>query len=181
MNRDGEDMMGDEAVGRGADKVSAGPSESSMHESKQSGRQQVTEEVAQAYVAFGDAIRLAILPTWITADLTISQLKAVFFVAHYDVLTVSELARLLGIGNPGASVLVQQLVEQDVLERTEDAQDRRRALVSLTAAGRKLISGRREQIEAKFRQCLNEVSDAELAGLQRGFEALLEVVRSEQV
>lgn len=134
-------------------------------------------EAVLAYLAFSDALRLAILPSWITADLTISQLKAIFILAHHGMLTVSELAKLLGIGNPGASILVQQLVEQELAVRSEDIQDRRRTLVSLTVQGTKLISGRREQLEARLSQWLSQLDDDELTGLLRGFRALAEIVR----
>lgn len=143
-------------------------------------RTQLANEAVQAYLAFGDAMRLAILPNWITADLTISQVKAIVLLAHHGVLTVGALAGLLGIGNPAASVLVQRLVEQELAERSEDIQDRRRTLVSLTEQGNKLISGRREQTEARLRHWLGQLGDDELMELLRGLRALLGIVESEQ-
>jgi DNA-binding MarR family transcriptional regulator len=143
-------------------------------------RIQLANEAAQSYLELADAIRLTTLPGWITADLTISQVKAVFLLAYHGALAVSELAGLLGIGNPAASILVQQLVEQELVERSEDIQDRRRTLVSLTARGTKLISGRREQIEARLLPWLSQLSDDELTDLLRGLRALVEIVRSER-
>ncbi|RPI48269.1 MAG: MarR family transcriptional regulator, partial [Chloroflexi bacterium] len=102
---------------------------------------QEVAEAVQAYLALGDAIRLASLPGWIVADLTISQLKALGLLEHHGTLAVSELARSLSVGNPAASILVQQLVDQALVERSEDARDRRRTLVRLTTQGADLISG----------------------------------------
>lgn len=144
-------------------------------------RTQQTKEAVQVYLELGDAIRLAALPSWITADLTISQVKAVFLLAHHGALAVSELAGLLGIGNPAASILVQQLVEQELVERSEDAQDRRRTLVSLTAQGTQLISSQREQGETRLRHWLSQLEDDQLVDLLHGLRALVEIVRSEQV
>lgn len=146
----------------------------------ESWRAQLANEAVQAYLELGDAIRLAALPGWITADLTISQLKAVFLLTHHGALAVSELAALLGVGNPAASILVQQLVEQGLVERSEDAQDRRRTLVRLTAQGTKLISGPREQGEARLRRWLSQLGDDELKGLLHSLRILVEIVRSEQ-
>lgn len=143
-------------------------------------RIQLANEAVQAYLELGDAIRLATLPSWVAADLTASQVKAVFLLAHHGALAVSELAGLLGIGNPAASVLVQQLVEQELVERSEDTRDRRRTLVSLTVRGTKLISGPREQRETRFRRWLSQLGDGELTGLALGLTALVEIVRAEQ-
>ena len=118
------------------------------------------------------------MPAWITADLTISQLKAVFLLAHHGALAVSELAGLLGIGNPAASILVQLLVEQGLVERSEDFQDRRRTLVSLSLQGTKLISGPREQGETRLRHWLSQMDDNALMSLQRGLGALVEIMRA---
>lgn len=147
---------------------------------KEQSRPQLANEAAQAYLELSDAIRLATLPGWITADMTISQVKAVVLLAHHGPLAVGELAGLLGIGNPAASILVQQLVEQELAERSEDIQDRRRTLVSLTARGTKLISGQREQRKARLCHWLSQLGDDELAGLMHGLRALGGIVRSEQ-
>jgi DNA-binding MarR family transcriptional regulator len=52
-------------------------------------------------------------------------------------VTVSELARHLGVTAPSASVMVERLVEQGFLERTTDKKDRRKRVICLTplAAG----------------------------------------------
>ncbi|HSJ54540.1 MAG TPA: MarR family transcriptional regulator [Anaerolineae bacterium] len=137
-------------------------------------------EAVREYLALNDAIRLASLPGWIVADLTISQLKALVLLEHHGSLAVSELARLLNVGNPAASILVQQLVDQALVERSEDARDRRRTLVRLTGYGAELIGGRRRQTEEKLLRWLVRLSEAEQAGLVRGLSALVQVARAEQ-
>jgi len=137
-------------------------------------------EAAQAYLALGDALRLASLPGWIVADLTISQLKALVLLEHHGALAVGELARSLNVGNPAASILVQQLVDHALAERSEDARDRRRTLVRLTGQGAELIGGRRRQTEDNLSRWLGRLSEAERAGLVRGLGALVEVARAEQ-
>ena len=147
---------------------------------KESLRTQLADEAVQAYLELGDAVRLASLPGWITADLTTSQVKAVILLGHHGPLSVGKLAELLGVGNPAASIIVQQLVEQELAERTEDTSDRRRTLVSLTEKGSQLMSGQREQREGKVRRWLSQLNDDELAALRRGLAALVGVARLEQ-
>jgi DNA-binding MarR family transcriptional regulator len=95
-------------------------------------------------------------------------------------LIISELAELLSMGNPAASILVQQLVEQGLVERSEDKKDRRRTYVRPTARGIALLAGRREQIRANLLRWLGHLGDDELAGLQRGLGALMRVVQAER-
>jgi DNA-binding MarR family transcriptional regulator len=147
---------------------------------KETSRIELANEVVRAYLELGDAIRLTALPAWITADLTISQLKAVFLLAHHGALAVSELAGLLGIGNPAASILVQLLVQHGLVERSEDAKDRRRTIVRTTTLGAGLIVSRREHIQANLHRWLNRLGDDELASLQRGLDALVQIVQAEQ-
>jgi len=137
-------------------------------------------EVVQTYLDLADTIRLATLPNWVNADLTTSQVKAIFLLAHHHALAVGELAGLLGIGSPAASILVQQLVEQALVERSEDTEDRRRTLVHLTAQGSRLVSGHREQREARLYHWLSQLADDQLSGLLHGLRGLAEIACSEQ-
>lgn len=146
-------------------------------EMKEEAREKIAREVAHAYLDFADAIRLATLPDWVHADLTTSQVKAIFLLAHHGSLPVGRLATLLRIGSPAASILVQQLVEQELVERAEDPRDRRRTLVSLTARGSKLVSGQRDKREAKLVQWLGQLDNDALEGLLRGLRALNSVMR----
>ena len=141
---------------------------------------ELADEVVQAYLALGDATRLASLPSWITADLSLSQLKAIILLEHHGALIISELASLLGMGNPAASIRVQQLVEQGLVERSEDTKDRRRTYVRPTPCGVALLAGRREQIRENLLRWLRKLGDDELDGLHGGLGALIRVAQAEQ-
>ncbi len=145
---------------------------------KETSTAQLENDIVQAYLAIGDAMRVAILPGWIVVDLTISQLKALMLLAYHGVLAVSELARLLSMGNPAASILVQQLVDQGLAERSEDAKDRRRTLVRLTASGAELITGRHKQTEVELRKLLGQMNEEDLTCLSRGLSALARLTQS---
>jgi DNA-binding MarR family transcriptional regulator len=149
---------------------------------KEKKRARLANEIIEAYVEIGDATRLTSLPSWVTTDLTLnlSQLKSIVFLEYNTTLTISQLARLLGIGNPAASILVQQLVAQGLVERSEDTNDRRRTYVRLTERGAGLLAGRREQIRSSLRQWLGKMEDDGLADLERGLSALLQILHAEQ-
>ncbi len=137
-------------------------------------------EIIQAYLGLGDALRVAILPDWVVTDLTISQLKALMLLTHHGSVTISALARLLNMGSPAASILVQQLVDQSLVERSEDARDRRRTLVRLTSHGSDLIMGRHKQTETKLREWLTQLGEVELTQVVDGLSILVNLARGKQ-
>jgi DNA-binding MarR family transcriptional regulator len=150
---------------------------------KEKKRMRLANEIVQAYVEIGDATRLNSLPSWVTTDLTLnlSQLKSIVFLEYHVMLTISELGRLLGVGNPAASLLVQQMVEQGLVERSEDIKDRRRTFVRLTTKGAGLLAGRREQIKTSLSVWLEQMDDDELSNLQRSLSALLKISQAGQM
>ena len=74
-------------------------------------------------------------------DLGLSHVKALH-VLHYcgSELSVKDVAEQLGLSLPGASRTVDALLKRGLLERREDADDRRVRRVGITAAGREAVS-----------------------------------------
>ena len=146
----------------------------------ESSRREMGEEIMAFFVELVLTLKSADIPKWMDLDLTASQSRAIFFLAFRGPVTISALAKLLRMGNPATSILVQQLVRQELVERSEDAADRRRTLVRLTRRGAELMIERREQRETKFRRWLSQLSDEELAGLLQGIGPLVRIVQAEQ-
>jgi DNA-binding MarR family transcriptional regulator len=143
-------------------------------------REQLVSETIRGFVDIVLTEKFADMPNWMDLDLTVSQVRAIYLLAYHETLTISETARLLGMGKPAASILVQQLVEQELVERSEDPRDRRRVQVRLTGRGMELVRGRIDRRESKFRSRLNQMSAEELAGLLRGITALGKIIRAER-
>jgi DNA-binding MarR family transcriptional regulator len=78
-----------------------------------------------------------------SADLAPRQHQALLAIKGYPrgaQVTVGDLAERLGIRHHSAVGLVDRLVESGYLVRRADAEDRRRAVLSLTAAGEKALA-----------------------------------------
>ncbi|HTX71014.1 MAG TPA: MarR family transcriptional regulator [Thermoleophilia bacterium] len=110
-------------------------------------------------------------------DLSMGQFKAMATVTMFGAQPVGELARRLGISEPAASLLVGKLEERGLADRVRDEQDRRRILVTATAAGDELAARLRQGKEEQIDQWLAELTDEELDGLLLGFRGLQRVVR----
>lgn len=69
-------------------------------------------------------------------------------------MPMTRLADELGVALPNATGIVGRLVERGIVARADDAQDRRRVLVTLTDDGRRVIAemeaGRRERMSRLF-------------------------------
>lgn len=76
-----------------------------------------------------------------SSGLSIAQLNTLMYLSHLGRCGVSGIGDHLGVTNAAASQMIERLVQQGFLERTEDPEDRRSKQISLTEKGRKLIEG----------------------------------------
>ncbi len=74
-----------------------------------------------------------------TADLSMAQFGTLMRLYRDDHCGVSEIANQMSVSNAAASQLVDKMVHLGLVERTEDAEDRRAKRLSLTAKGRRLL------------------------------------------
>jgi DNA-binding MarR family transcriptional regulator len=81
------------------------------------------------------------------SGLSNSQIGALMRLYYHGDCRISGMADDLGVTNAAASQLVERMVSMQLLERTEDLQDRRVRQVSLSAPGRALL---REGLDARL-------------------------------
>lgn len=73
------------------------------------------------------------------ADLSPSQVGTLMWLYHSGRCGVSDIGEHLGITAAASSQMVERLVQQGLLERSEDPNDRRFKQVTLTQAGKSLV------------------------------------------
>jgi DNA-binding MarR family transcriptional regulator len=99
---------------------------------------------------------------------------ALLAVAFEGQLSVSELAKRLGLSLSTTSLLVGELSRAGLCSRTEDETDRRRTLVELDPAyGEEAAVWLRERLEP-FRRTLEQLSPKARAGFMEGWRILAE-------
>jgi DNA-binding MarR family transcriptional regulator len=124
---------------------------------------------------FFRALRAGSSARWLEIDLTVSQLKVMFTLAQSGGANVSEIASLIGIGNAGASVLVDRLVRLDLAERTEDPSDRRRTIVQLSSRGTDLVRELNHGGRERLHRVLAALPAQDVAALIQGVGAAAHV------
>lgn len=131
--------------------------------------------VIAAQKRLGRALHRPYANEWIHLDLSMGQLKTLMTLASRQPATVSEIAETLEVGKPAASVLVDRLVQLGYAARTEDSEDRRRTLVTTTAAGSDLVTRLRQGHIDRMVRWLEAIAPDDLDALTRGLQALVAV------
>ncbi|GIM91469.1 hypothetical protein Ato02nite_032620 [Paractinoplanes toevensis] len=97
-----------------------------------------------------------------SSHLTLSQFKILMLLARHGNVSGGELAGMLDVGLAALSGMVDRLVQQDLVARTEDLHDRRVRRIGLTRRGGELIGSIMNAGEAKMRALLSRLSAEEL-------------------
>jgi DNA-binding MarR family transcriptional regulator len=134
-----------------------------------------TEDALAAYKKLHRAMLNSSASKWRDLDISMQQLRAIYFLRDEEEASVGRLAELFGIGLPAASLLADRLVRVGYVERREDQADRRRVLLSLTRVGLRLVTDLREGSHALLRRWMSSLSEEDLAALARGWRALADV------
>src|SRR5579863_5792540 len=110
-----------------------------------SDRETLIEEAQHAQrIVIASVMQEMSLLSLLELDISMAQLKGLFAIARKKQSTISQFAELLRIGRSAASLLVDRLVQDGLVERAEDTEDRRRMVVCLSSRGEELIARLRQ-------------------------------------
>jgi DNA-binding MarR family transcriptional regulator len=73
------------------------------------------------------------------SGLSMSHIGAIFHTHRFGSCGVTEIGEHLGVSSAAASQLLERLVQQDLVIRTEDPDDRRVKRIELTGKGRRIL------------------------------------------
>ncbi|MCA9638459.1 MAG: MarR family transcriptional regulator [Myxococcales bacterium] len=96
-------------------------------------------------------------------------------------ISAGELAEILHVHKSSLTGVLQRLESRELLRRTIDPEDRRRATFNLTAKGRELDGLRAGTVEQAIRRALARVSDAEVDAARVVLVAIAEELLREDV
>ena len=129
--------------------------------------------------AWGRLATIAQDSYWLELDMSMGQLKAMVVLTTQGPQSIGKLGRMLAIGEPSASTLVDRLVERGLAAREMDLADRRRTLVVPTDEGRELVGRLRMMHEERLAEWLGRLETDDLSALLRGLEALVGAAQPE--
>lgn len=103
--------------------------------------------------------------SWGGVDLTITQLRALFVLAHRQPLCVSDLAQALGVSLASASALRKRLARLGYITRHRGIEDQRTVLLGLSAKANRLLFSLQRRSTERLSSTIQRMSDAERAAL----------------
>jgi DNA-binding MarR family transcriptional regulator len=118
---------------------------------------------------------------WMELGLTIAQLKSLFFIVDKEKTNFKKLAEALAVTPPNITGIIDRLVEQGLVSRTENPEDRRIILLQATEKGRNLLNTLKENRNIKMTQILAKLSTEDLSCLAVGLSALLKAAKADNL
>ncbi len=102
-------------------------------------RQQLTNHILhnieEIYKMFGPAVP----EEWLSSNLTVTQLRVLLILRASDSLKMSDIAAKLNVTLPTTTIIVNNLVRKNLVQRDVSPEDRRIVLCRLSAEGQALI------------------------------------------
>lgn len=91
-----------------------------------------------------------------------NQMKILSILYQHDQITLTEIAKMLNIEKGSLTTLVDWLVENDFVSRSNDLNDRRKSLISLSSHGREVADEVIEFYSQKVDKLLHDVDPVEI-------------------
>lgn len=142
-------------------------------------RKALIEEVMRALRQVGRSGGRFAPGPWMDLNLTIGQLKSLFFIDFKGCTNLKSLAEALGVTPPNVTGIIDRMVEQGLVTRGENPENRRMLVVQATEKGKRLVSRLREVHAGTLKDALSKLSEMELEQLANGLSALARVTLEE--
>jgi len=131
-----------------------------------------------------DALRLAITRTArrlrqeAGGGLSPTVIASLASIERHGVVTPGELARIEGVQRPTITRVIGRLLDAGLIERREDPNDRRCALLSLSEPGRRYLEEHRSRKSAWLANLIEEMPEEDARTLARAAEILTGALQS---
>ena len=115
---------------------------------------------------------------WLALNLTIAQLKSLIFVRSEGTTNFKTLATVMRVTPPDVTRIIDRLVEQGLMSREENPNNRRMQILKVTVKGEDLLKGLRERGPKRMSGIMKLLSVEDLSALYHGLSALIRVAES---
>jgi MarR family transcriptional regulator, organic hydroperoxide resistance regulator len=135
-------------------------------------RETAKAELMEIWQHIGMSAHVGVSEAWMELDLTIAQLKCLFFIDHAGPTNHKSLAAFLGVTPPNVTGIVDRLVEQGLVTRHEYEANRRMQIIQLTAKSQELLNGLKSRRINKMADLMDRLSLEDMQALLQGSRAL---------
>jgi MarR family transcriptional regulator, organic hydroperoxide resistance regulator len=117
---------------------------------------------------------------WMGLNLTIAQVKSLFYILSEGTINFRQLSAAMKVTPSNVTGIIDRLVEQDLVTRTENPEDRRMLMLRLTEKGENLINNLREHRLNEMSSIVSKMSKEDLEIVRKGFSVLAKAVEIER-
>jgi DNA-binding MarR family transcriptional regulator len=139
-------------------------------------REELIAQIIETQRRMNRVIRERTLGSWVKLNLTVPQLKSLFYISRHGRVNLSGLASGIQVTPANVTGIVDRLVEQELLTRLPDADDRRILWLRLTGKAEALLANLREVRASEMHKILDRLSTRNLSKLARAFDMLEQAV-----
>ena len=110
---------------------------------------------------------------WLGLNLTIAQLKTLFFISNRGSTNSRSLAEALAVTPSNVTGIIDRLVEHQLVSRQEDPKDRRALQLRVTDKGESILAGLRERRATHMSEILEQLTEKDLNRIIEGLTLLV--------
>jgi len=114
---------------------------------------------------------------WMALSMSTSQVKTLFCIIENESISSKKLADILEVTPANVTGIIDRLIEQGLVRRSESLQDRRVVFLEATEIGKKLIENLEQHVSEQSFKMLSGMSEDDLNHLYLGLSAFIKVVR----
>jgi MarR family transcriptional regulator, organic hydroperoxide resistance regulator len=141
---------------------------------------ELINQVIELHRKVNRSLRMSTWDAWMQLSLTVPQVKSLFFITDRGTTNFKNLATALKVTQSNLTGVIDRLVDQDMVSRTENPEDRRMVLLKATDRGEALVSDLRERRISHLSQALSDLSTEDLDFIVRGLSLLARVTETQK-
>jgi len=146
-------------------------------ESRMKSKEELISRVLELFKTLGHNRMRYQKEPWQKLIVPLAQLKSLFLINIKGSINVRELALEMGVTPGNVTSIVDRLVGQGLVGRSESPEDRRIVLLRLTDKGRKTITEIHETQQSDMRRFLERMSAEDISALHQGMNSFLAAIK----
>ena len=139
---------------------------------------ELIKEIVELQRQINRDMREHTLEAWMGLNLTVPQVKSLFFIANQSTTNSTKLAAALGVTPANVTGIIDRLVEHNLVSRLGDPDDRRVLVLRVTGKGESTIANLRERRIGHTTEILTGLTSAELNTISQGFRLFIKAAEA---
>jgi len=118
------------------------------------------------------------LDAWMHLNLSIGQLKSLFFISNQGTTSLGKLAAALRVTPTNTTGVVNRLLKRKLITRTRSPDDRRVLFLRTTPLGEELIAQLRQKRKERMTELFNHLNDEEAVIVTKSLKFLVKAIEA---